>query len=628
MTEPSEHEIPHIADAPWLWILAVVTAVVALSLTEVGRAGYTPDEELTHFAVAGISRDGVPRMPSGVLYERGLPYSYLARMASAFSGGNLTSYRAVSLFWICVVLVLAYVVASAMRGARAVIAAAALTASSVWILLAAQWARFYAMFLAFFLLTFILFVASRKRHRSRILFLVSLFLSRLLHESAVTLIALPLFAYLSERGADARRRSARILIETAAVLVGAQLLLYAALYSTASFFPVARYASFQLLQSFATPPLHVASQATSLTSYAVVAAYALSLLLCLRWFSVPWGWACAYTLACLPFQLGIVLLIAIAAMLTRSPSWRRIASVGVLAGFTAVLFWTVHTVLVTDAAFSLQLTVGLSTSSSIYPWACPLYTARYWPVLVVLLGCTLGWSLVRPEAEDSRRLAFLLLSGAVFLGILNIGLKPRYLLFLLPLSFVLVSITIVDIVALFRLRQARTSWLVGAAAIASMVLLHREEGSASAGSGIIESCDSCSYKGQRLTTHPTTAWAAALEDTRPDDVVVCNDDLACSFVIGRIDWWFPTNRFDVVRFGLRTPDGLRAVYSGARILETPEELQTLVDSNVGRRVRIVILKTPKYGFTQYESILAEVRFLSPRTSEVSRSDGIVVVDFH
>ena len=57
---------------------AAVVALVVLLLPDLRRAGYSPDEEFTQFAVRGIRSHGLPLLPSGLLYDRGLLYSYAA----------------------------------------------------------------------------------------------------------------------------------------------------------------------------------------------------------------------------------------------------------------------------------------------------------------------------------------------------------------------------------------------------------------------------------------------------------------------------------------------------------------------------------------------------------------------
>src|SRR5262245_51237432 len=61
------------------------------------RDGYLLDEELTTFAVRGISLHGLPTLRSGVFYQRGLPYSYVAALFAQLLHLELPAFRIASL---------------------------------------------------------------------------------------------------------------------------------------------------------------------------------------------------------------------------------------------------------------------------------------------------------------------------------------------------------------------------------------------------------------------------------------------------------------------------------------------------------------------------------------------------
>jgi hypothetical protein len=52
-----------------------VAVAVSAAWPDLARSGYSPDEEFTVFAVRGIEAHGLPLLPSGLLYDRGLGYS-------------------------------------------------------------------------------------------------------------------------------------------------------------------------------------------------------------------------------------------------------------------------------------------------------------------------------------------------------------------------------------------------------------------------------------------------------------------------------------------------------------------------------------------------------------------------
>ena len=131
-----------------LTVAAVAGAVAALVVTAapgVSRSGYLLDEELTTFAVQGIVRHGLPTLPSGALYARGLPYSYVAAGAGQILGYGLPAYRLVSLVLGALAIVVMFAAARAAdRNAITGIAACWLIALYPGMAIASSWARFYS----------------------------------------------------------------------------------------------------------------------------------------------------------------------------------------------------------------------------------------------------------------------------------------------------------------------------------------------------------------------------------------------------------------------------------------------------------------------------------------------------
>src|SRR5947208_669667 len=74
--------------------LVIATAIASPGLA---RPGFSPDEELTIFAVRGVGESGLPTLPSSNIYSRGLPYTYLAHLLGRLWGQELWVYRFVSL---------------------------------------------------------------------------------------------------------------------------------------------------------------------------------------------------------------------------------------------------------------------------------------------------------------------------------------------------------------------------------------------------------------------------------------------------------------------------------------------------------------------------------------------------
>ena len=118
--------------------LLLAALVVIAGSFEIARPGYSVDEEFTEFAVRGIRAHGLPLLPSGLLYDRGLAYSY----ASAIVSG-----RVVSLVSAAASIVLVFALVRRVAGSVPALGAAVLVATSVPFWATATTARFYASFL-------------------------------------------------------------------------------------------------------------------------------------------------------------------------------------------------------------------------------------------------------------------------------------------------------------------------------------------------------------------------------------------------------------------------------------------------------------------------------------------------
>ena len=111
-------------------IAVLATAVLVAGSFEIGRAGYSVDEEFTEFAVRGILAHGIPILPSGLLYDRGLAYSYASAIVNS---------RLVSLICAAFIVVMTFAVVRRYISAAAGSLAALLVATSVPFWATATW---------------------------------------------------------------------------------------------------------------------------------------------------------------------------------------------------------------------------------------------------------------------------------------------------------------------------------------------------------------------------------------------------------------------------------------------------------------------------------------------------------
>ena len=122
--------------------VALLAALVLITgVFEITRPGYSVDEEFTEFAVRGIREHGLPILPSGLLYDRGLAYSYASAIVTAASSAWSAALS----------VVLTFVLVRRVANTPSAIAAAALVSTSVPFWATATTARFYAPFLLVYL---------------------------------------------------------------------------------------------------------------------------------------------------------------------------------------------------------------------------------------------------------------------------------------------------------------------------------------------------------------------------------------------------------------------------------------------------------------------------------------------
>jgi len=211
------------------------------------REGYSVDEEFTLFAVRGIQAYGLPLLPSHLLYDRGILYSYAAWLGGLVAAPSLPTFRGIACAAALGALLALFSLVRTVANGRAAILAVALVSVSVPFVAVATTARFYAPFLLFYVLA--LRALARQASSTRLtvpgawgvaavheralpttVALVSLFVLALLargtHELAFTLAGVPVaaFVFSSRRR---RRAWAACTVALLAGLITAQLALVA-----------------------------------------------------------------------------------------------------------------------------------------------------------------------------------------------------------------------------------------------------------------------------------------------------------------------------------------------------------------------------------------------------------------
>jgi hypothetical protein len=377
---------------PFTVALLLALIVVAGSV-QITRAGYSVDEEFTEFAVRGIHAHGLPRLPSGLLYDRGILYSY----ASAVFNG-----RAVSLAAAALSVFLTFVLVRRVAGGQASLLAAVLVATSVPFWATATSARFYAPFLALTLGTLVTLSNPALGTVGTLGTLGTLgMLARWTHELAFLFAVVPLVPALLARG-DRRRWW----LATAATVVGLAagqgvLLALHAIEPSSGETMVRRFFLWQVLNLFEVPGD--------------------------RQFAIP--------------------LVAVTVLVLLAPRHAWWWVVSALSGVALILSISIAQAS-NSAPLSADVIATILRDGSRYPLDMFWHIARMTPVTLFLAIAVLGARAtgLGGEWRPAERAAHLLWIGWVlWFGVIESGITTNYLL--LPVTFMLIAIAI-DVVAI------------------------------------------------------------------------------------------------------------------------------------------------------------------------------------
>ena len=566
--------------------VAGLLAIVAL-WPDLMRAGYSPDEEFTLFAVRGIAAHGLPLLPSGLLYDRGLAYSYGAWLAGLAGGPALPAFRAVSL--LCAALSLWALFRELRRittPAGATLAVFAVAASlTFWV--SATTARFYAPFLLCYLVALALLARPHLSWRGVAALVGAAAAARWTHELAFTLAAVPAVAVLLV-APSARWSWVRRAVWVAVGLVAGQ----AAIFVVHALAPpsngdvmVRRFFVWQVLNLFERPPLDLPR---ALPVAALAGAVVSSGLALARWrvnavaatLVLVGGTAAALG------QVGLAPVVAFAALPVAGAAARRTlagTALTVVAG--AAIFWMV-------ALMASGLDAGgawsrLDVTAFVYPLDMFAYLVRESPLLVgavVTLLLARAAGVGSPWTTHERALHGLWMGWVLWFGVIESGITQRYLL--LPVTFMGAALA-VDLAAVAG--RVRGSWrhLAPAVAVVVVALVSFESWRGWAGD-----------ERRWVDARPTLDVAPLGSDVLATDLVACTDELACLLAVGRADVWlvldaFFRERFVVLRAGVPT-----GTYTGAPAAESLLPLLERAEREGRRLVVLEVLKdVPGYGTT-------------------------------
>ena len=509
-------------------LAAIVVIVGSFSVT---RAGYSVDEEFTVFAVRGIQQHGLPILPSGLLYDRGIAYSYAAWLAGVVTGSELPAFRAISLIAAALSVFLTFALIRRIAGETTAIAASILVALSVPFWATATSGRFYAPFLVIYLLTLICFThpPSPRLRRGRpgnvLVLIAGAAIARLTHELAFTLAIVPVVCWLLDRS-DRRRWLTAIGAVVAGLVIGQAVLfaLHASVPSSGETM-VRRFFLWQVINLFERPGD--------------------------RQFGVP---------------LAVMVIGLIAAP-------KRAWTISVIALSIAAMILAFSIARATNSApLSSALVTSVLFEGSRYPLDMFWHIARTTPFTLLLALALLALRVAGAGGEwrfGERAAHALWVGWVLWFGVIESGITTNYLL--LPITFMLAAIA-VDGAALIR--KAR----VPALAIVAMIVAFDQWGASPIA---------------RLDAARPTIAATAIDDIRaglqPADRIACTDELGCLMLVGRIDRWLALDDYVRERFIVQRDNGLpTGVYTGVPAAFRPADLfEPNADGTLPDRVIVV-----------------------------------------
>lgn len=579
----------HDAGGARTWNVVLGLGLVAAawwSAADLFRAGYSPDEEFTLFAVRGIRAHGLPLLPSGLLYDRGLLYSFAAWAASLTGLDILPAARLVSAgAGLGVLTLIAIELRRTVAPAFATLATV-LVALSMPFWVSATTARFYTPFMLAYLVALVLCARETLTWRGLMALGVASACARWSHELAFTLAGVPLLAGI----AAARDRRVAWVWRTVAIaggLVGAQ----AAIFAVHAMAPptngdvmVKRFFLWQVLNLFEHPPLDLAHAWPIAAAAGAAVAVALAVV---RSRVDSWSGALVAVggAAAALGQVAVAPVLAFAALpLARARTRRALVGTGVGVAAAGVAFWMLTQV--AAGAGVRDAWTALAATAVDYPLDMfdHLVATSPWLVVAALAGL-----LMRGGQDDAwtpveRALHLSWIGWVLWFGVIESGITARYLL--LPVTFMLAAAAVdAGVLWMSAAGGARTAITIATAFLSVAIAVEQWRGPLGG-------------EARADQSRPTLDPAAIAHEIQPDDLVAAHDELAGLMAAGRLDAWLVLDPFFRERFVVRRGGEPTGTYSGAPADDTLAPLLARAEREHRRLVVVDVLKdAPGFGPT-------------------------------
>jgi len=614
-----------------------------LRVRNLGALGLIADEGIQAEVVQGILEHGLPRMDSGQVYARAVPFLYLEAAAARLFGLNEFSLRLpAALFGVAAIWV-SFLLGRTVFNAPVGLLLAALMAFSTWEVEISRYARFYTVFQCLYLAALLAFYRGYLlgHGRWRAWFIVAAALAFTMHDLGVMLAVCCLIPIFSDAFTPRRKLA---FAAGAAALAGAwalysKLLMgwvkraFAAPVDAAVVGYVGPTRS-SLMDFFLAPDLSGVAAAwrahpVELMAVAAVAAIASAALLYRAargdgWraaLAIPVLWAAfAHQFALAAVLVGIYLAVFVRAPIKRTPGvtppllsgarevWRVVTEpplmiAGGVAG-VCLAFWV--PVVMPGMADASPAASALLGYPAVYDYLF-YWLIRGWPVMTAVFLAGAGWLALR-FAADRLAIGPLFAVGAVAIPAVATGFlraesyEARYFFHLYPLILLVAAAIAVELgsrlLGWLRLRPGLWRGAVaGALALAALVASQDadpakawaigERTYRSARDPIRGHLNSTGYAQFHQDQKSPSLYVR--ERLRPDDVVVAigrpHKIVVYHHYVGRVDY---SVEEPAKWYQLRMADGtVREHVTGTRIIESVEQLQALLARTAPRGVWLV-----------------------------------------
>ncbi|MGE3176827.1 MAG: glycosyltransferase family 39 protein [Vicinamibacterales bacterium] len=643
---------------PRLPLPAVVVPLVTfgvLAALVLARPGFTPDEEITAVTASAVSATGLPLLPSGVLYPRGIPYVYAAFLTALLLGPGVLAGRLVSAAAAGLGIVAAYRIGARLGGRTGGLLLSLLLATFPPFVAGAVFARPYAplVTVALILIDRSLNAPPSGQHATRRWpFAALVVLATLLHPLGLVLAAWPaaLAALREDAGEDAGegdRGGDRALwpaVRTSALAAGAALaasgLVYAAhLWSLRTAQMTATRDTAVYAVPTLPPPGAYAADLAGPPGWMIAAVlFALLGIVLDRRFPRARAVIAACAICAATDRLGFLLLVAFAAIVMEpreSRSWLVVSLTTLLAG---IAFWTLHTAAATDAQLTFALARSLASAGAAFPLGHLRFALAAMPVLSALAVIGVVAAIVRPGTPGS--------ACARAISLFAVGLPVAYAMFGVPITdrYLLLPWTLLVLLA-----------GTGAAVLGELVGSGRREFAASdarrrtvaRGTGAFRDAivvaavlalvlvgygpyvrDKEGLAAVTPLEHalaPATGSSWTVEEVGaavdPGDQVVCTEELACLHLLGRVDFLFALPPKDVAHYVVNRAGRAAGFYAGAPVVTSASDLAVAVDRHSAEGcTAVVALRSGKVGYDEYLAVLEGLRDRLDVRDVLSRDD--------